>query len=146
MRFSIGYLATLPDFLAWFFTAAAMAGVFMLVYAQVTPWREFRLIRAGNVAAAVSFAGTLTGYALVLCSIMRNAVSRTDMLSWGLVGLVVQLLALVVARLVLGPALRDRMERGDLAAGIVLAGLSLAFGLLNAATMTPDGASTAGVP
>ena len=142
----MGYLATLPEFLTWFVTAAAMVGGFMLVYVQVTPWREIRLIRAGNLAAALSFTGTLTGYALVLCSIMRNAVSRTDMLSWGLVGLVVQLLALVVARLLLGPALRDRMERGDLAAGVVLAGLSLAFGLLNAATMTPDGSSGTGVP
>ncbi len=139
MRHSIGYLATLPDFLSWFFTAAAMICGFMLVYTLLTPWREFRLIRAGNAAAALSFTGTLAGYTLVLCSIMLNAVSRTDMLTWGLVALVVQLLALGIARLVIGPALRERMERGDLATGIVLAGLSLAFGVLNAATMTPDG-------
>ena len=55
-------------------------------------------------------------------------------------GFAVQLLALGVARLVIGPTLRGGIERGDLAAGIVVAGLSLAFGLLNAATMTPDGA------
>ncbi|MFC0410024.1 DUF350 domain-containing protein [Roseomonas elaeocarpi] len=139
MRSSIGYLATLPDFLTWFATAAAMTGAFVLAYTLLTPWREFRLIRAGNAAAALSFTGTLTGYALVLCSIMRGAVSRADMLSWGLVGLAVQLLALLLARLIIGPGLRERMERGDLAAGIVLAGLSLACGLLNAATMTPDG-------
>lgn len=146
MRYSIGYLATLPDFLSWFFTAAGMACVFMLVYTLLTPWREFRLIRAGNAAAALSFTGTLTGYVLVLCSIMRNAVSRTDMLSWGLVGLAVQLLALVVARLIIGPAIRERIECGDLAAGIMVAGLSFAFGLLNAATMTPDGSSAVALP
>jgi putative membrane protein len=146
MRVLTGYLAGLPEFLSWFAMAVAMTGVFMLVYAQVTPWREVRLIREGNAAAALSFAGTLTGYVLVLCSVMRHAVSRTDMLSWGLVGLAVQFLALVAARLLLGPGLRERMERGDLATGIVMAGLGLAFGLLNAATMAPDGSSAAGGP
>jgi len=146
MRVPVGYLASLPDFLSWFGTAAAMAGLFMMVYAQVTPWREVRLIRAGNAAAALSFAGTLTGYVLVLCSVMRHATSRADMLSWGLVGLAIQLVALAAARLLLGPGLRERMERGDLATGIVVAGLGLAFGLLNAATMTPDGSSAAGGP
>ncbi|MGI4800239.1 MAG: DUF350 domain-containing protein [Janthinobacterium lividum] len=144
MRNPLTYLATLPDFLSWFAIAASMAGVFMLIYVRLTPWREIRLIRTGNTAAALSFTGTLTGYILVLCSVMRHAVSRTDMLSWGAVALVVQLLALLAARLILGPGLRDRVERGDLAAGIVVAGLSLAFGLLNAATMTPDGASGGG--
>jgi len=146
MRMSVAYLETLPDFLAWFFTAAGMAGAFMLLYVLITPWREFRLIREGNAAAALSFAGTLTGYALVLSSIVRNAVSRGDLLTWALVGLAVQLLALLVARLVMGPGLRARMERGEISAGIVLAGLSLAFGLLNAATMTPDGAAPSGGP
>ncbi|RYE95971.1 MAG: DUF350 domain-containing protein [Oxalobacteraceae bacterium] len=144
MRNPLTYLATLPDFLSWFAVAAVMAGVFMVTYIRLTPWREIRLIRAGNAAAALSFTGTLTGYVLVLCSVMRHAVSRTDMVSWGIVALVVQLMALLAARLILGPGLRDRMERGDLAAGIVVAGLSLTFGLLNAATMTPDGASGAG--
>ena len=146
MRNPLPYLATLPDFLSWFATAAVMAAVFMLIYVMVTPWHEIRLIRAGNAAAALSSTGTLTGYVLVLCSVMRHAVSRTDMLSWGIVALFVQLLALLGARLIVGPALRERMERGDLSAGIVVAGLSLAFGLLNAATMTPDGWSAAGGP
>lgn len=139
MRLTVGYLETLPDFLAWFLTAAAMACAFMLLYALVTPWREFRLIRQGNPAAALSFAGTLTGYALVLSSIIRNAVSRGDLLTWAIVGLAVQLLAFLVARLIVGPGLRARVEAGEIGAGIVLAGLSIAFGLLNAATMTPDG-------
>lgn len=144
MRNPLIYLATLPDFLSWFAVAAVMAGVFMLIYVRLTPWREIRLIRTGNTAAALSFTGTLTGYVLVLCSIMQHAASRTDMLSWGAVALVVQLVALWMARLILGPGLRDRIERGELAAGIVVAGLSLAFGLLNAAAMTPDGASGGG--
>ena len=143
MRLSVGYLENLPDFLTWFLTATGMTCAFMLLYALVTPWREFRLIRAGNPAAALSFASTLTGYALVLASIIRSAVSRGDMLTWGLIGLAVQLLAFVVARLVIGPAMRDRIERGDTSAGIIVAGLSLSFGLLNAATMTPDQPSPA---
>lgn len=146
MSYAISTLQTLPDYLSWFVTASAMTGVFMAVYTVVTPWREVSLIREGNAAAALSCMGTLIGYVLVLGSIMRHAVSHADMLIWGVIGLAMQLLALSAARLVVGHGIRARMERGDMATGIVLAGLSVAFGLLSAATMTPDGSSVIGGP
>lgn len=134
------YLAELPRFLAWFLLAAGLLVAFTLAYALCTPWREFHLVRAGNVAAALSLIGTTLGYALVLASLIQHAVSIPDLLLWGLVGLAVQLLALLAARLLLGAGLRERIGRGEVAAGIVIGGLGIAFGLLNAATMVPDGA------
>ncbi len=130
------YLATLPGFLTWFPLCAFLLGVFAAIYVRVTPWAELRLIRQGNVAAAVSFSGAVIGYSLVVASVMLSAVSRADLLVWGLVGLVVQVGAFYVASLLLGGDLAKRMEEGQLSSGIMLASTSVAAGLLNAATMT----------
>jgi putative membrane protein len=129
------YLATLPGFLTWFPIGAALLAVFATLYLWVTPWRELRLIRAGNAAAAASFAGALLGYALVLSSVLAHAISRGDLLVWGVIGLMVQVLAFFVARLLLGRDLSRRMEEGQVASGVTLGAISLAAGMLNAATM-----------
>lgn len=130
-----GYLSTLPAFLTWFPIAVALLAGFAAIYIRVTPWAELRLIRAGNAAAAASFAGALLGYALVLASILAHAVSRGDLLTWGVIGLAVQILAFLVARLLLGSDLTRRMEEGQVSSGLLLGVVSLSAGVLNAATM-----------
>lgn len=129
------YLATLPAFLTWFPISAALLALFGAIYLRITPWHELRLIRAGNAAAAASFAGALLGYALVLASVLAHAVSRGDLLTWGLIGLIVQVLAFYLARLLLGADLTRRMEAGQVSSGLFLGVVSLAAGVLNAATM-----------
>lgn len=129
------YLITLPAFLSWFGIAAALLAGFGALYARITPWHELRLIRAGNAAAAASFAGALLGYALVLASVLANAVSRGDLLTWAVVGFVVQIAAFLLARGLLGADLTRRMEEGQVASGAFLGVVSLAAGLLNAAAM-----------
>ncbi len=129
------YLSTLPVFVTWFSVGAALLLVFGSVYLHVTPWAELRLIRSGNIAAAVSFSGALLGYAIVLGSVLSHATSRGDLVAWGLVGLVVQIAAFFVARILLGSGLRERIEAGQLSSGILLATISLVAGVLNAATM-----------
>ncbi len=129
------HLATLPDFLSWFATAAAMLAAFGLIYGLVTPWSDIRLIRAGNAAAACSWSGAVLGYALVLAAIISGASSQQDLLLWGGVGLAVQLLALGAGRMLLGPGMRAAIQAGQVAAGAVLGVLALAAGIINAATM-----------
>lgn len=129
------YLSTLPAFLTWFPIGAALLAGFAAIYIRITPWPELRLIRAGNAAAAASFSGALLGYALVLASILAHAVSRGDLLTWGLIGLVVQVGAFLLARLLLGRDLARRMEEGQVSSGVTLGTISLAAGILNAATM-----------
>jgi putative membrane protein len=129
------HLATLPGFLTWFPLCALLLVVFAVIYGWVTPWAELRLIRAGNIAAALSFSGALLGYSLVVASVMLHAESRADLIVWGSVGLVVQIAAFFVARLLLGGGLPRRMEEGQISSGIMLAVTSMSAGTLNAATM-----------
>lgn len=135
MPIQFHYLENLPLFLTWFGLAVAMLVGFAFLYAMMTPWGEIRLIRQGNLAAASSFSGAILGYAVVLASIISGATSRTDLVAWGLVGLAVQIVALGAARLLLGRGLRQHIRDGQVASGVFLGALSLAAGILNAATM-----------
>ena len=44
--------AAFPNFVRYVVVGFALAGFFLLIYVLITPWREFRLIRAGNTSAA----------------------------------------------------------------------------------------------
>ena len=66
----------------------------------------------------------------------RNTpVGLLDMAVWGLIALVVQLLAYGAGRLLL-PDLARAIPAGQVATGVLLGALSLAIGILNAACMT----------
>lgn len=129
------YLAGLPAFLAFFATAAVLTVLFVLIYTRITRHDELALIKQNVPAAAVAFSGSLIGFALPLTSAMDNSVDLIDMILWGIVALVVQLVAYVVVRLFM-PKVSERIESGELAAGIWLGAASLVAGLINAASMT----------
>ena len=128
-------LSGLPAFLIYFVSGTLLLGVFTFLYIHVTPHQELKLIRKGNVAVATGFAGALLGYSLPLASAIAHSVSYKDMLLWGGVGLVVQVVVLGIVRLLVPDLFRD-MEKGKLAPAMLLATLSLAAGLINAAAMS----------
>ena len=128
-------LSGLPAFISYFATAGALLALFLGVYLWITPYREIALIRAGNAAAAASLSGALLGFVLPLASAIAHSVSLLDMAIWGLIALIVQLLAYLAARLLL-PGLAADIPAGQVAAGILTGALSLAVGILNAACMT----------
>jgi putative membrane protein len=112
-----------------------LLGAFLFVYIHVTPYREFALIREGNLAAALSLSGATLGFIVPLASAVAHSVSVIDMALWGLIALIVQLAAHLVARTVL-PRLTQDIPSGRLAQGLFLGMLSLGVGVLNAACMT----------
>ena len=128
-------LATLPSFIAFFAVGIAISLVFVAVYSAVTPHHEFALIRAGNASAAIAFGGALIGFELPLGSTVVHSLNLLDMVVWGVVALLVQLLAYLTARLC-DPRLSARIAGGDISAGIFVATISFAVGILNAACIT----------
>lgn len=129
------YMAGLPTFFSYF----AIGGILMLacitIYNRLTPLDEWALIKQGDSAAAVAFSGSLLGFVIPLASAIENAQSNLECALWGLVAVAVQLVAFFAVRLFM-PAISEQIKRGDMAAGIVLAAISLSVGLLNAASMT----------
>lgn len=131
----LDYLATLPSFALFLVCALALYGAFLFAYTRLTPHDEFALIRQGNAAAAISLAGAAIGFTLPLASAIIHSLSLLDMVIWGAVALFVQLLAFVLAR-ILVPNLVEAIEQGSVAQAATVAMVSLCVGILNAACMT----------
>jgi putative membrane protein len=127
-------LSTFPNFLLYFVTAVVLTAVFLILYTNLTPHREIRLIREGNVAAAVAAVGGLLGFVIPLASVIAHSAVLIDVIVWGIVALAVQIGGFFIARLVL-PHLPQAIENGNLSDAIFLGGLSLALGVLDAACM-----------
>lgn len=106
-----------------------------VVYALLTPWKEVNLIREGNSAAAVAFAGVLLGLAIPLAVSLSAANSLRDIVIWGVATLVLQLLAFRVVDLVL-TGLPQRIQEGEIPAAVLLVGAKLATALILAAALT----------
>lgn len=129
-------LAGLPAFAVYFVSSLAMCVVFLLVYTRITPNDEFDLIlKEHNATAAVALGGSLLGFAMPLASAIFNSANILDCVIWGVVALIAQLLAYWVAWLA-HPNLGEAIRNNAMAAGLWVAFVSLAAGLLNAASMT----------
>ncbi len=129
------FLANLSDFLVFFVVAVVLTILFLLIYTRVTRHNEFALIKQQSVAASIAFSGSMIGFALPLASAMIDADTVVEMVLWGLVALIVQLLIYQLIRLPM-PRISERIEANEIAAGSWLGACSMVAGILNAAAMT----------
>jgi putative membrane protein len=131
-----GFAASALAFVVAFVAAGLFTVIFKLVYQWVTPYDEGKLIREGNIAAALALGGALVGYVLPLASALSNTVSLLEFCAWAALAGVLQIGAFTIVRLLVMKDVSARIERGDIAAGVYLLSISLAVGMLNAACMT----------
>jgi len=123
------------DFLLYLAISSVLLAVFLALYVRITPYREIALIRENNMAAAFSFSGTLIGMVIPLANVVEHSVNPVDMVIWGFLALLVQLIVFVIARISFPKIVVD-IPACKQAAGFVLGAISIAAGLLNAACMT----------
>jgi putative membrane protein len=127
-------LQTVGTFALYFSAALVAVALFVVAYMAVTSHQEIALIKKGNSAAAISFAGALIGFTLPLTSVIQHSVSLLDMAVWSVIALVVQLGVLKIVDLALREVSRH-IEEGNVAAGVTLGAASIALGIVNAACM-----------
>ena len=135
MRQVLDSFATFDDFLVYLALAVVLLAAFVSIYIRITPYREITLIREGNMAASFSLSGALLGFIVPLAAAVRHSVSLVDMALWGLVAMLVQIVAYVVVK-VLIPSLTEDIPANKTSTGFFLGSLSLGVGLLNAACMS----------
>lgn len=104
------------------------------IYILLTPHKEIRLIREGNVAAALSLAGVMVGLAIPLAVSLNASTSMIEIGLWGAATIAVQLLAFRLVDLVLH-GLPKRIADGEMAAAALLVGAKLATAIILAAAM-----------
>ena len=132
-------LATLSQGLPILFGQLAatlgLLGIGIACYITLTPWNERQLVRDGNVAAGIVVSGTLVALAIPLAANLASSVLILDIVVWGLVALVIQLLTFYAATALIR-GLRDMIEAGNVAAALVLIGIQVAVALLNAGAVS----------
>jgi len=135
MRQVFDSFAGIDNFLVYLAVSLAYLAVFVVLYLRVTPYREIQLIREGNMAASFSLSGSILGFVIPLAASIQHSVSLVDMAIWGLIAMLVQIAAFIVAKLLI-PSITDDIPANKTSAGFFLGCLSLGVGLLNAACMS----------
>lgn len=130
----LSLLSGLPVLLLHIVATLLLLGAGVWIYEKVTPYREIELIRAGNVTAAVTFAGAILGIAIPLAFAMNASLGLLDLLVWGTVTVILQALAYLACDLMLKD-LRKHVETNTLAAGVVIMAVKLAVGAVIAAAV-----------
>ena len=122
-------------YLQYMLAAAAMTVLFAGAYLRITPARELSLIGSGNLACALSFGGAVLGFCIALAAGMTHSVSLPDFMLWGVGAALVQIgVYFAATRLI--PLASVELENGNTAVGALFCALSLAIGLLNAASLS----------
>ena len=129
------YLATLPVLAAHFGTALAVLALGIGLYVLITPYNELSLMRRHKTAAAILLAGAVIGMALPVAASLQYALRPFDIVFYGVIAVVVQIVAYFLIALVfrLSPS---RLGEGEPAPAIGVASAQIAVGLLNAGALS----------
>ena len=125
----------LPFFMVHSGVSLLMLGIGLFIYMRVTPHDELTLIRSGNTAAAVTFGGAVLGLALPISFSLAASVSLWDIVVWGVVALILQLIAFRLMDFFLKD-LSERIEKGEMGAAISLVSVKMATAFINAAAIS----------
>jgi putative membrane protein len=130
----LSFVAGFPVLLLHFSVTLAMLALGVTIYHMITPYHELDLIRGGNNAAAISLSGAIVGLALPLAICMARSVNVWDIIVWGVVTLMIQLLAYRLGDVIL-KGLPARIKAGEIGAAILLVAIKLAVSMINAAAV-----------
>jgi putative membrane protein len=123
------FVSGFPDFIIQLAVALGLFVASLVIYVLMTPHRELDLIRAGNPSASLAFAGVVVGLAIPLGSCLAHAFGLWDLLIWGVVTLLVQILAFRFADIFLR-GLPRRIAEGDVAAAVFLMSVKIGLALI----------------
>jgi putative membrane protein len=135
------------NFLLYLGVTLPLMGFGLLVFAFTTPYKEFKLIADGantddqqkvNAAKAAShdLGGKIIGLAIVLASAIYHSVSLVDLVIWGLIGTVFQVVVFYLFELFTPFKVVAEIPKGNVAVGVFASRLSIATGLLMAALIS----------
>ena len=128
-------VANLPDFLMYLGGSFALTAIYMVIYTAITPHSEWKLLREGNLSAALALGSSLLGFVLPLASAIAHSISILDCAIWGGIALVVQVLAFFVLRLLI-PTLSTDITADKRGSATIAAFFFVSVGVLNAACLS----------
>lgn len=125
-----GLSVLLPQFLV----TLALLAFGAVLHTVLTPYNERALMNEGNSAAGITMAGAVVALAIPLAATLATHTLMADVLIWGAVAVLLQVSAFGIAFVLVGD-LRRKIEAGNTAAALVVAGVQIAVALVNAGAM-----------
>ncbi len=125
------FVAGFPYFIIQLWIALGLFVASLFIYTIMTPHKELALIRAGNPSASLAYGGVIVGIAIPLGSCLAHSFGVIDLLIWGVVTLLIQLLAFRFADIFLR-GLPRRIAEGDVAAAVFLMSIKIGLALIMA--------------
>lgn len=130
-----GIMSGVPFLLAHFCVTILVFVCAAYLYFRITPHNEMALIKQGNVAAALSYSGALLGLALPMAFCLAGSVSVLDIMIWGGIILIIQIISYLFIDRLLFRGLSSRIEKQEMAPAILLFSTKLCVGMINAAAI-----------
>jgi putative membrane protein len=138
---------SIQNFLLYLVVTLPLLGFGIWIFAITTPYKEFALIREGAntndpakvnaaKAAAHDLGGKIIGLAIVLASAIYHSLGLLDLVVWGVLGIIFQVVVFYLFELVTPFKVISEIPKGNVSVGIFTSRLSLATGLLMAALIS----------
>ena len=134
MEFINALITGLPFLISHLFVTLCLLFMGITSYIFLTPIRELKLIKEGNLSASISFSGALLGIGIPLASSLSVSNSILEIIIWGLTAIVLQLLCFKVTDTFLKD-LSKRIEDDQLATSILLFSIKISVSLINSAAI-----------
>jgi putative membrane protein len=139
--------SSIGNFLLYMCVSLPLLGVGIYVFMLTTPYKEFRIIAAGAEindqhkvfaakAAAYDIGGKIAGLAFVLASAIFHSANLVDLIIWGIIGMVFQVIVYYLFELITPFSVRQEIPKGNISVGIFSAFVSIATGLVMAALIS----------
>ena len=134
MEYISALITGLPFLISHLFITLCLLFIGITSYIFLTPIKELKLIKDGNISASISFSGALLGIGIPLASSLSVSNSILEIIIWGLTAIVLQLLCFKVTDTFLKD-LSKRIEDDQLATSTLLFSIKISVSLINSAAI-----------
>ncbi len=134
MEYISALITGLPFLISHLFITLCLLFLGITSYIFLTPIKELKLIKDGNLSASISFSGALLGIGIPLASSLSVSNSILEIIIWGVTAIVLQLLCFKVTDTFLKD-LSKRIEDNQLATSILLFSIKISVSLINSAAI-----------
>lgn len=127
------------NFLSYVGTGFVLLIIGLILFELTTKVKEWKLISERNETAAYVLGGKTFGLALVLGSSIANSINLNDMMLWGSIGIVTQIILFYLVQLIMFAfrfSINKAIEENNKAVGSLLLILSISVGWIIAQCLT----------
>ncbi|CDQ41260.1 MULTISPECIES: DUF350 domain-containing protein [Virgibacillus] len=124
--------------IVYFLIAVAIILVGLAIFEMITKqYKDWDEVLKGNHAVSLSIGGKIVGISIVLAFSIYNSAHILDTLIWGVVGIVLQMVAYVLFELFTRKfSVEEQLKQGNISVGIISMCVSVGLGFVIGASIT----------